>query len=255
MAGLGSRFVAAGYSDPKPLIQVHNIPMIRLVIENLRPKDCNHRFIFILQKVHSKQYELDKYLVEWGGEETQLLELDGLTDGAACTVLKAKSLINSDAALMIANCDQFVNFDMDVYLSKLSADKLDGLIMTMYANDPKWSYIDFDEDNLVTRVVEKQVISNEATVGIYNFARGCDFVQAAEQMIVDNERVNGEFYVAPVYNKLIKKGKSIGFANIGSDLSVCKSGMFGLGTPNDLDSFHEDSRTFNYVQKLFSGKL
>jgi NDP-sugar pyrophosphorylase family protein len=254
MAGLGSRFSEAGYNKPKPLIEVHGVPMIRLVIENLRPKNCAYQFIFIIQKEHVNRYGLNKNLIEWGGENTKIIQLDGLTDGAACTVLSAKELINSDSPLMIANCDQFIDFDVDIYLKKLTEESLDGQIMTMYANDPKWSFIDFDRHNLVTKVVEKQVISDEATVGIYNFATGVDFVTAAEEMISDNERVNGEFYVAPVYNKLIKNQKKIGFVNIGSDLLKIKSGMFGLGTPKDLDSFHKDIRTVDYVKKLFLGK-
>jgi dTDP-glucose pyrophosphorylase len=110
---------------------------------------------------------------------------------------------------------------------------LDGLIMTMHANDPKWSFVGLDESDLVHTVVEKEVISNEATVGIYNFKRGSDFVSSADQMINLNLRVNNEFYVAPVYNQLIKIGRNIGIYNIGK----VGAGMHGLGTPDDLDSF------------------
>ena len=105
--------------------------------------------------------------------------------------------------------------------------------MSMTASDPKWSFVDYDQNGLVTRVVEKEVISDEATVGIYNFAAGQDFVKAAETMISQEERVNGEFYVAPVYNSLIKDGHKIGLFNIGNDVE----GMYGLGTPADLDRF------------------
>lgn len=230
MAGAGSRFAKAGYQDPKPLIPVRGEPMIRLVIENLRPQE-GHRFIFICQKEHDKQYGLRDKLKSWAGEGSEVVLLDGLTEGAACTVLAAKELIDNDEPLMIANSDQWVDVNINDYLA--AAAGLDGLIMTMKANDPKWSFVGLDDAGLVTRVVEKQVISDEATVGIYNYRRGRDFVKAAQEMIAANERVNGEFYVAPVYNRMIAQGARIGIHNVGSEAR----GMYGLGIPADLDLF------------------
>lgn len=231
MAGAGSRFANAGYKDPKPLIQVHQTPMIKGIINNLRPSR-QHRFIFICQTEHVKKYSLVDRLKEWAPGSV-IVEINGITEGAACTVLQAKPFIDNDDELMIANSDQYVDYDINTYLEKISNQNLDGLIMTMTANDPKWSFVDFSNDGFISRVVEKEVISDEATVGIYNFTRGSDFVKAAESMIESNERVNGEFYVAPVYNQLIMKGKRIGHENIGSE----HAGMYGLGIPGDLDKF------------------
>ena len=234
MAGAGSRFSQAGYRDPKPLIPIHGIPMIQVVIENLKPA-VPHRFIFICQKEHVRAYGLEEKFKQWTTNSV-IIELDRITEGAACTVLTAQSVIDSDEPLMIANSDQYVDTDMDHYLNRITADELDGLIMTMRANDPKWSFAGVGADGFVTRVVEKQVISNEATVGIYNFKRGCDFVAGAKEMIERNERVNGEFYVAPVYNQLISNGQKIGVFNIGSE----GKGMYGLGIPSDLNYFLEN---------------
>lgn len=231
MAGAGSRFAKAGYIDPKPLIPVHGVPMIKVVIDNLCPLEP-HRFIFICQRAHVVAYGLHEKLNAWA-PGCVLVQLDGLTEGAACTVLAAKDLIDSDAALMIANSDQYVDVSIDTYLGKISEEQLDGLIMTMTANDPKWSFVGLDPLGHVTRVVEKEVISDEATVGIYNFRRGKDFVRAAVSMIAKNLRVNGEFYVAPTYNQLIEEGQRIGIHNIGSD----GAGMYGLGIPDDLTRF------------------
>lgn len=163
------------------------------------------------------------------------MKIDGLTEGAACTVLQAKYLIDSINPLMIVNSDQYVDCSIDNYLEKMRTDNLDGLIMTMEAKDPKWSFVGLESNNkYIARVAEKQVISNEATVGIYNFARGRDFVCAAEKMIIRNERVNGEFYVAPVYNILITENAyKAGIFNVGKE----RNGMYGLGTPSDLDYF------------------
>jgi dTDP-glucose pyrophosphorylase len=240
MAGKGSRFSEAGYKDPKPLIPVFGRPMIQLVLDNLRPNQ-DHRFILICQKSHLSEYGLDDFIHRhYPGSVT--IGIDFYTEGAACTVLLAKEYINNNDSLMIANCDQFVIASIDDYLRAIDLFDLDGLIMTMSANDKKWSYVRFNEARKVVELVEKRVVSNEATVGIYNFRRGSDFVWAAEQMISKNLRVGEEFYVAPVFNEMISKGDKLGIFNIGSE----RQGMYGLGIPEDLEYFlanHPDPRT------------
>lgn len=205
--------------------------MIKLVINNLRPSE-NHRFIFIAQKVHIESYSLLEKLSEWA-PGCVVVGLDKLTEGAACTVLSAKHLIDNEDSLMIANSDQYIDVAIDDYLGHMTTADLDGQIMTMTADDPKWSFVALDDKRLVTRVVEKEVISNEATVGIYNFKHGSDFVSAAETMIEREERVNGEYYVAPAYNSMITAKKNIGIYNVGSEAK----GMYGLGIPADLELF------------------
>lgn len=237
MAGAGSRFAVAGYTDPKPLIPICGVPMIRLTIENLRPQ-CEHRFIFICQSEHLKRYNLKDKLKDWvlkkeNAHSPVILEVEQLTQGAACTVLLAKEYINNNEPLMIANSDQWCDVDINDYLASMEESQLDGLIMTMTAHDPKWSFVGLDASNFVNRVVEKEVISQEATVGIYNYRHGSQFVQAAESMIEANERVNNEFYVAPAYNRLITQGAKIGIFNIGKE----GAGMYGLGIPADLKFF------------------
>ena len=231
MAGRGSRFSAAGFADPKPLVKLHGVAMIRVVIANLAPRIA-HRFIFICQREHYVAYGLDRLLSEWT-VDPQVVLLDGVTEGAACTVLRAREWIDTEAPLMIANSDQYIATSIDDYLQDMARRELDGLIMTMAADDPKWSFAATTPDGLVTRVVEKQVISNDATVGIYNFAQGRDFVAAADAMIAAGERSNGEFYVAPVYNRMLASGARIGIHGIGVD----GNGMHGLGTPADLAAF------------------
>lgn len=231
MAGLGSRFVRAGYMVPKPLIPVLGVPMIRLVIANIAPASP-HRFVFICQRAHIGQYGLREKLTVWA-PGAAVIELDGLTEGAACTVLTARDHIDNNNPLMIANSDQYIDAAIDSYVDSMAARGLDGLIMTMQADDPKWSFAALDAQGNVIRVAEKKVISTHATVGIYNFRRGADFVRGADQMIARHLRVNNEFYVAPVYNQLIAEGTRIGIHDIGSE----GNGMYGLGIPSDLDAF------------------
>lgn len=226
MAGRGSRFAEAGYVMPKPLIDVFGHPMIEYVTKNIKP-NCEHRFIYICQEEHLNKYGLAEALKKMS-PGCEIITIDHITEGAACTVLLAEKFINNDDALMIANSDQFVDTDINDYIAAMG-DK-DGLIMTMPADDPKWSFIKYDEDGNVTMVREKEVISNEATVGIYNYKHGKDFVKYAHQMIDRNIRVNNEFYVAPAYNEMIEAGMKIGFCNVGAK-------MYGLGIPEDLNYF------------------
>jgi len=231
IAGRGSRFVEAGYVLPKPLIPVHGMPMIEVVVRNVRPSGP-HRFIFVALQTHLEHLGMADTLRRIA-PHCQIIPVRGVTEGAACTVLHARDLIDNENPLMIANSDQWVEIDINKYLAKLASRHADGLIMTMKATDPKWSYVGLGADDWVRLVVEKQVISDEATVGIYNYQRGADFVRAADRMIAGNIRVNGEFYVAPTYNELIATGARICIHNIGAE----GRGMYGLGIPADLESF------------------
>lgn len=228
MAGRGSRFAA--YPQPKPLIPIHGLPMIALAIASMRPTLVTHRFVFLALREHLENAAVADVLRQ-AAPGCEIVSIDTVTQGAACTVLLAKRFIDNDEPLMIANCDQYVDVDMDRYLSHMTHRQADGLIMTFPAAHPKWSYAKLDTHGHVTQVVEKQVVSQEATVGIYNFRRGSDFVRAAETMIGKEFRVNGEFYVAPVYNELIANERKVVVFNIG------EGHMYGLGEPADLEHF------------------
>lgn len=231
IAGRGSRFADAGYQHPKPLIPIDGKPMIQWVMENLRPSRP-HRFILVALQEHLDNSDL-RTVVEGVAPGTVIVPVSKVTEGAACTVLLAKEHIDNNQALMIANTDQYVDLRMDAYLDAFDAHGGDGYIMTFTADHPKWSYVRFDAEGAVTEVVEKRVVSKEATVGIYNYRRGADFAAAAEAMIAKDLRVNGEFYVAPAYNEMLAAGHRLGTFNI----DALGTGMHGLGTPEDLNAF------------------
>ena len=231
MAGRGSRFANGGYKEPKPLIPIFNKTMIEVVVSNLTPKR-EHRFIFVCQNEHIKEYGLKDKLSKLD-KDVEIIGIDEITEGQLCTVLKASDFINNEEALMTANSDQYIDFDINDYLEYMESKEYDGLIMTMTSKDEKWSYAKTDDNSIVIETAEKKAISNEATVGIYNFKAGKDLVKAADKMIQDNIRVNGEFYICPVYNYLIKEGYKTGIYNIGEEYN----GMYGLGIPKDLEFF------------------
>lgn len=228
MAGAGSRFEQAGYTFPKPMIDVKGKPMIQVVVNNL---NIDANYIFVVQKSHREKYNLDTML-NLIAPGCKIVETDGITEGAACTALLAKGYIDNDAPLFFANSDQFVEWDSNEFMYKMNETDCDGGIVTFESIHPKWSFAKVDENGFVTEVAEKNPISNLATVGFYYWKYGSDFVKYAEQMIRDDSRVNEEFYVCPVFNQAIKDGKKIRTYNAYK--------MWGIGTPEDLNYFLEN---------------
>ncbi len=239
MAGRGSRFQDAGYAFPKPIIDINGKTMIEVVVNNLRPK-VPHKFIFIVQKEHFEKYDLWNILKNATRDNFEIVKIDGVTEGAACTVLTAIQHINNDNDLIIANADQYIQNDFNAFITNARTGEKDGLIMTFEASHPKWSYARIDKKGRVIEVAEKKVISNKATVGIYYFKKGREFVEGAQAMIGKRIKSNNEYYVCPVYNELILNDKKIYI----QDVPITK--MHGLGTPEDLNAF---------LDKLTKGKV
>jgi HAD superfamily hydrolase (TIGR01509 family) len=227
MAGHGSRFAQAGYTFPKPLIEVNGKPMIQVVVENL---NIDAHYIFIVQKEHYEKFQL-KYMLNMIAPGCDIIQVDGVTEGAACTTLLAKQLIDNFDPLLIANSDQFIEWNSNECLYAFTADGIDGGLLTFKSVHPKWSYARLDEHGFVAEVAEKKPISDIASVGIYYWKLGSDYVKYAEQMIAKNIRTNNEFYVCPVFNEAIQDGKRIRVKNIEK--------MWGLGTPEDLKTYLE----------------
>lgn len=232
MAGEGSRFKAAGYTFPKPLIEVMGKPMIQWVIESLKAQP-NDNFIFIVKKEHYYKYNLKDVFSVLLTNKFSIVCVDETTEGAACTTLLAKNYIDNDVPLLIANSDQYAPIN-EINFYPFS-HKPDGIIYTFESVHPKWSFVRRSGGRVV-EVAEKKPISNEATCGIYWWQYGSDYVRYAEQMIAKNIRTNNEFYVCPVFNEAIADKRFI--------MSLGVKEMWGLGTPEDLEYFER-----NYERK------
>lgn len=232
MAGQGSRFVNAGYKTPKPFIEINGVTLIELVLKNLQIKDA--RYILLARSEHLESQAEAVARIKSNFNVT-FVTVDKLTEGAACTVLHARKLINNDTPLLLANSDQYVDDSIKNYVEDCQKRNLDGSILTFIDadRDPKWSFAKLNSEGLVEEVKEKKAISEYATVGLYYFSQGRYFVDAAIDMIAVNDRVNGEFYTCPTYNYCIKNGQRIGIYNIDA------KNMHGLGTPDDLNKFIE----------------
>ncbi len=227
MAGLGSRFSQAGYTFPKPLIEVQGKPMISKVVESL---DLQGKFIFLVQKTHYEKYGLYD-LLNLIAPGCKIIQIDGITEGAACTALLAKEFIDNDENLIIANSDQFIKWNSLETISNFNDH--DGGILTFKSIHPKHSFVKINSEGFVIEVAEKKPISNDATVGIYHWKKGRNFVKYAEQMIEKNIRTNNEFYICPTYNEALLDGLKIKTSLVDQ--------MWGMGTPEELSNFLNNS--------------
>lgn len=230
MSGAGTSFIQAGYTFPKPLIDINGTPMIQLVIENLTPKTL-HKFILISKKEHYDKYSMSQIFNNATKGNFVSIPMVTSAQGAACTVLNAVDYIDSDDELIIANADQVIDVDIDDFIKFARDSKADGVIMTFNSHHPRWSYARVDKSGQVLEVAEKKVISDQATVGIYYFNKGSSFVRAVFSMIEKNIRFNNDFYVCPVFNEMILAGEKI------INWEIKQSQMHGLGTPEDLNRY------------------
>ena len=230
MAGEGSRFAKEGYTFPKPLIDVDGKPMIQKVVENL---DFVSEYIFLVRSKHIEKYEgLIDTLKRITNNYCRIVVVDGLTEGAACTALLAREYIDTEEDLLIANSDQYIEYERNNFISLKNMTDVDAIVWTFNAVHPKWSFVRTNSRGYITEVAEKRPISDIATCGIYWYRKGSDFVKYADQMIEKDIRVRNEFYIAPVYNELIQDGKAL--------IPFYVHKMWGLGTPEDLKYYMEN---------------
>lgn len=215
-AGEGSRFTAAGYG-PKPLIPVCGKPMLARVMENVRPTQP-HRFVIV-----SRMDSAD--VTPLLGPADTAIELHSPTEGAIDTILKAGHLATYEP-LMVANVDQLALFDPDAFMKYTYGT--DGGLLTFRSSTPHHSYVNVDDDGIITEIAEKRVLSNRAVVGIYYFAHGWDFIAHCEQVIAANDRYNSEFYVSSAISRMIANGRR--FVTYDAPTAI-------LGTPSELQLF------------------
>jgi hypothetical protein len=232
MAGEGSRFAKEGYTFPKPLIDVNGKPMIQVVVDNLK---FDAEYIFLVRTEHLAKYEgLETTLSRITNGRYRIVQVDRLTEGAACTVLLAKEFIDNDEDLLIANSDQVIEYSPENFNYLRNFTTTDGIVFTFRAVHPKWSFVKTNSRGVVIEVAEKNPISDIATCGIYWYRKGSDFVRYAERMIDKNIRVNNEFYIAPVYNEFIQSEKTL--------IPFFVHKMNGIGTPEDLECYLRETR-------------
>lgn len=235
IAGKGQRFVDDGFHMPKPLIMVDDKHIIDWSFLSINKDEYD--MVFVVRKEHVYNFGMDTILRNKFGEDIKIVETDKVTSGTVASCLLAKDLINNEQPLVVYTLD--VHFQKQFSINDVDKDS-DGFILTFKANNPAYSYAELDEDGLVLRTAEKEVISENAAVGIYYFKEGSTFVKYAEEMIDKNLRTNNEFYVCPLYNLMIKDGLKVRTGQVDK--------MYLMGTPTELNFFK------NNVNKHFGKK-
>ncbi len=228
MAGRGSRFVSAGVNTPKPLIDVRGKPMYAWATDGL-PLDRARRLIFVCLAEHLADGGLEADIrARYAEHDPVIIPLDHVTEGQACTVLVAREQIDNDEPLLIFNADTYCPTTIGKALDALDVPA-DGMLDVFEAEGDRWSFAHFDNDGRVRETAEKRRISPWASTGLYYFGRGADFVRHADAMIADNDRSNNEYYVAPLYNRMIVAGADVRANRVDN--------VWVLGTPEDLAHF------------------
>lgn len=223
-AGEGQRFKEAGYTVSKPYIPVHNKKML---IASALSLDIDAKYIFVLRqdpKIYDLLSDIQIYF-----KKASIKIVNELTEGAADTCLYASDYLNLDDELIIANCDQIMNWNSEKVLNELR--QYDAGIVCIKSNDPKHSYVKLDQNNNAIHLQEKECISEYALTGIHYWKKAKDFVNSASMMIHSKIKSKNEYYVSETYNLLIRQGKRVGISLIeNNEINF-------IGTPLDLENY------------------
>jgi dTDP-glucose pyrophosphorylase len=233
MAGDSSLFEEAGYSYPKNLIEINEMPLVQHVLESLSAlKKLSENLICLVPRGENRRYHTGA-VINLLMPGVTVIEVDEPTAGAACTALLAIEHINKDESLVIVNGDQLIQADLVKILDEFREQHLDGGLVVFESVHPRWSYVRCNEVGLVVEVAEKRPISNLANAGFQYFAKGRDFVSAAKSLIIKDTQLEGNFYVCPTYNEMLLNQARIGIHEIP------RQKYFSLANPQSIRKYEE----------------
>jgi NDP-sugar pyrophosphorylase family protein len=233
MAGNNESFGEAGHAYPKNLVEIHGLPLVQHVVENLRPTlDRASGAVFLITEDEDRRWhtgDVIRLLVP----EAEVTTVPPLASGATCTALHAIGHIDREEPLLIANGDQILDASLPAIIAEYDERGLDGGVITFDGVHPRWSYVRCDDAGLVVEAAEKRPISRSATAGVYWFRRGGDFIDGAMAMVRKDASVDGRFYVCPVYNELILRQMAIGIHQ------VERNAYFSLASPRAVEAYEQ----------------
>lgn len=225
MAGRGSRYADRGYDKPKPLIEVAGQPMVIRALRSLEGMQVS-RYVFVLLREHEEQYGVKKLIARVIPANAEFVMLDDVTEGQLCTVLAAREFLKQEEDVLIAASDTFVENKLG---ETIKASKHDGIISVANLPGAHWSFAKTNGKDEVIEVAEKKRISDHASTGLYYFRKAKDLIHFGDGMIAQAEKTRGEYYVIPVYQKMIEAGRSIGISQA--------TAMWDMGTPEAKAGF------------------
>lgn len=233
MAGEGSRFGKAGWTTPKPLIELRGVPLFQRAIGSVALPGVEMKYSFIVRQEHIDKQHIDR-MIQDILPEARIFSVLKTTRGAVETCLVAEAAIDDDDAVVVMDCDlEFRSVGYNQLVSKalsLPADEADGGALVSFESDnPRYSYALVDDGGRVLRTAEKEPISNHALCGAYFFGSGKDFKRIAHQLLDDGTHGKAEFYVSLLYNYLLAEGKIVRLATMEE--------YYSYGTPEELKNY------------------
>ncbi len=227
MAGEGRRFRNAGWTTPKPLIELNGKPLFVRAIESVKVDGAPMKYSLIVRQEHIDEHGIDKGIREIL-PDAMIYSVERTTRGAVETCLMAEGCIADDDAVVVMDCD--LEFRSEVYMGIIEEalkndDATGGALVSFDSDEPKYSYAELDGNGNVVRTAEKDVISNHALCGAYFFASGKEFKEVAH-LLLDAPMEKHEFYVSLLYNYLLAKGDIVKLATMEDFRSY--------GTPEEL---------------------
>lgn len=231
MAGSSESFRNAGYSYPKPLIEIAGKPLVQHILESTAALcQAEDKLIVAVRKDENVKYHITQ-VVHLLDPSAIVLEIPGEPAGAACSAMLAIDLIDDTEPLVVINGDQIINVDFLRVMSDFKTKGLDGGIIVFRDVHPRWSFVKSGEDGMVIEAAEKRPISNLATAGFYYFREGRDFVSSVKAMILKGAVVNGNYFICPAYNEMILKNQKIG------TFLIEKKQYVSLATPHACEQY------------------
>jgi dTDP-glucose pyrophosphorylase len=235
MAGPSKAFQESGYFYPKNLTEITGVPMMQHMIGMIKPLMKGSRLLAVVQKAENTTF-FTGLAIQRLVPGAVIIEVGGATGGALCSALLAIEHINSDEPLLICDGDKVVDKPLKPLIEGFRRRKLDGGIIVFPAVHPRWAYVKVDKEGHVIETAEKRPISQSAAAGLYYFARGRDFIEAAFDMMRKEDCVKGCYYICPSYNQMILRQKKVGIAN------VPQTSVFSLASPQGVEAYEAHLR-------------
>ena len=233
MAGEGSRFAKAGWTTPKPLIELNGQPLFKHAISSVAAEGIQMKYSFIVRQEHIDNYAIDKGIRSFL-PEANIFSVLKTTRGAVETCLMAESAIADEDAVIVMDCDlEFRSKEFLKIIKSILSEPVEksggGALVSFESDQPKYSYAELGEDGLVKRTAEKEVISNHALCGAYFFSTGKEFKQIAHRLLDEPEFKKPEYYVSLLYNYMLERGEKVYLAPMEE--------YYSYGTPEELKRY------------------
>jgi hypothetical protein len=197
---------------PLCLTEFGNTSLIEKIIQNTS-KFLNVKYSFVFLENESQKYHLDK-IVSLIAKDSKCVLVPDHTQGSACTALICASQLDQEGELLIISANELVDLDLTSVVDNFKERKLDAGTLIFRSLNPRYSFVSLDQYGFVKQTAQKEPISENATVGIFWYAKTSDFVNGAKNLIRKDAKVDGKYFVAPVFNELVLRHKKIGVVKL-----------------------------------------